>query len=460
MKMTGIYFKILVYLLALVLIVACGFAQGEVGTATEYVGSTIDLGIHQVLITPTPAPTKPEAKTILRVATGDGGEGLVPHQMIIADFERENPDILVQLEPVSGGDYYTRLQAQISANNAADILQVGDDALPMFVDQAALVPLDGLIKGQYPLDTNMYFPGTLSPGQYKNQQWLLPKDFSPLGVYYNRKIFDKYNVPYPKDGWTWSDLLATAKKLTLDEDGDGKPEIWGLQLPGAWTSGFEYWVGAAGGWLVSPDGKNYVGYMDSPETISAVQFYADLYNKYKVAPPPTDLSLFGGGNMEFDYGEAAMRLFGRWPQSNYRDNPNIDLGVVTPPVGLKPANVLFWAGFGIFSGSRHPEAAWRFLRYYVGEEGSKIWVNWGIPPVAKVAEKAGLTRDPIEGEWIKGLGLLVDRSYIATPYWSEDGDPALRKALEIMLTDPTADVAKVMHTAAVEAQTALDARFK
>jgi len=45
-------------------------------------------------------------------------------------------------------------------------------------------------------------------------------------------------------------------------------------------------------------------------------------------------------------------------------------------------------------------------------------------------------------------------------YRGEDGDPALRKALEIVLTDPTADIAKVMHTAAVNAQTALDARFK
>ena len=56
-----------------------------------------------------------------------------------------------------------------------------------------------------------------------------------------------------------------------------------------------------------------------------------------------------------------MRIFGRWPQSGMLENPNIDLGVVGTPAGAVDANVLFWGGFGIFSGTEHPEAAWKFL---------------------------------------------------------------------------------------------------
>jgi multiple sugar transport system substrate-binding protein len=445
--------------LSAILAAGCASPLGQPATQTPTQANTQEV-IRQVLVTPTPAPTEPGAKIILRVGTGDSGDGLTPHQEIIAAFEKDNPDILVQLEAVAGNDYYTRLLTQIAAKDAPDIMQIGDDAVPMFVDKGALLPLDGFINGQYPLDTSIYFPNTLTPGKYKGQQWELPKDFSPLGVYYNKKIFDQYKVPYPKDGWTWDDLLKTAQQLTIDQNKDGKPEIWGLQLPATWTSGFEYWVGAAGGRLISEDGKKYVGFMDSAETIRAVQFYADLYNKYKVAPPPADLSLFGGGNAEFDNGKAAMRIFGRWPQTGYRQNPNIDLGVVTPPGDVKAANVLFWGGFGIYSGSKNPEAAWRFLKYYVGEEGSKIWVNWGIPPVASVANAAGLTTDPIESQWIKGLDTLVDRAYVYTPYWGETGDPALRTALETVLIDPEADVAAVMHQAAQDAQKALDAKLK
>ena len=411
----------------------------------------------------TPAPAQPTAtggKIILRVGTGDSGEGLNPHQDIIAKFEEANPDILVQLEAVSGRDYYTRLLTQIAANDAPDLMQIGDDAVPEFVDKGAFLPLDDYIKGPYPLDTSIYLPGVLDPGKWKGKQWLLPKDFTPLAVYYNKKIFDQYNVPYPKDGWTWDDLLKTAQALTKDTNGDGKTDLWGIQLTANWTTGFEYWVAAAGGRLISEDGKKFTGYMDSPETISAVKFFADLYNKYKVAPPPADFNLWAGGNPEFENGKAAMRIFGRWPQAGFKKNPNLSLALVGVPAGQKRANILFWGGFGIFKGSKHPEAAWRFLRFYTGEQGSQIWKDWAIPPVASVADQSGMSKDPIEGVWISELNRLSPRAYVFTPYWGSTADPALRKALETVLIDPAADVTAVMQKAAKDAQAALDAKPK
>lgn len=416
--------------------------------------------VKEVMVTPTAKPTVEGGKTILRVGTGDSGEGLNPHQEIIAAFEKANPDVLVQLEAVSGNDYYTRLLTQIAAGDAPDIIQIGDDAVPMFVSKGAFLALDDYIGGKYPLDTSIYLPGMLAPGQYQGKQYFLPKDFSPLAVYFNKKIFDQFNVAYPTGDWTWDEFLKTAQELTKDVDGDGKTDIWGVQLSANWTSGFEYWVAAAGGRLISQDGKSYVGYMDSPESIKAMQFYADMYNKYKVAPPPADFSLWAGGNPEFETGKAAMRLFGRWPQTGLLSNPNVSLGVVTVPSGDKQANVLFWGGFGVFSGSKNPEAAWRFLKFYTGAEGSEVWKMHAIPPVAAVAESAGMTTDPIEGAWIKGLSFLADRAYVSTDFWGETGDSALRKALETILVDPTADITKVMQDAAKEAQAALDEKLK
>jgi multiple sugar transport system substrate-binding protein len=410
----------------------------------------------EVVVTPTREPLAEGAKVVLRAGTGDSGEGLNPHQEIIAGFEEANPDIIVQLEAVAGRDYYTRLLTQIAAKDAPDIMQVGDDAVPMFVDSGAFLSLDDFIGDEYPLDLDIYLPGVVGPGTYQGQQWLLPKDFSPLGVYYNKTLFDEFGVPYPEDGWTWNDLLETAQALTVDRDGDGITDVWGIQLPANWTTGFEYWVAAAGGRLISEDGTQFVGYMDSPEVVEAVSFYRDLYNTYNVAPPPADMALFGGGNSQFDNGQAAMRVFGRWPQAGYLDNPNIDLGVVGPPAGSQRANVLFWGGFGISSTAENPEEAWRFLRYYVGEEGSQVWKDWALPPVASVAQESGLADDPIEGVWINELDHLVDRAYVFTPYWGETADPVLRNVLETVIIDPEADVAELLGRAAQQAQQALD----
>jgi len=405
---------------------------------------------------PVAKPSPAGGKIILRVGTGDSGEGLSPHQEIISRFEKANPDVLVQLEAVAGQDYYTRLLTQIAAKRPPDVMQIGDDAVPMFVEKDALHVLDDCLKQPPGLDTGIYLPGLPQPGQWQSKQWLLPKDYSPLGVYYNKKIFDQHKVPYPKDGWTWDDLLATAKALTKDTSGDGKTDLWGIQLPATWTSGFEYWVDAAGGRLISEDGKKFAGFMDSPEVQSALKFYSDLYNVNKVAPPPADLAMFGGGNTEFDNGKAAMRIFGRWPESGYKKNPNIDLGVVGPPAGKQRANVLFWGGFGVASGSENPDAACRFLKFYTGKEGAEVWKDWALPAVKSVAESSGVTKDPIEGVWIDELSHLKPRAYVSSPYWGQSGDPALRKALETMLVMPGSDVAVVLKQAAQEAQTALD----
>jgi multiple sugar transport system substrate-binding protein len=48
---------------------------------------------------------------------------------------------------------------------------------------------------------------------------LLPVYDLRLGVYYNIDLFDKFGVPYPKDGTTWENLLDTARKLTREESG-------------------------------------------------------------------------------------------------------------------------------------------------------------------------------------------------------------------------------------------------
>lgn len=401
----------------------------------------------------TPLPDE-EGPVVLRVGTGDSGEGLAPHQDIIAMYEDENPEVLVQLEAVAGRDYYTRLLTQLAADAAPDVMQIGDDAVPSFVEEGAFIPLDDYLPEDY--DPSVYLPGLLEPGQIDGVQYLLPKDYSPVAVYYNKTIFDEAGVPYPRDGWTWDDFLNTALELTQDTDGDNAPDIWGVQLPGTWTTGFEYWVAAAGGQLINEDGTEFVGYMDSDEVVRAVTFYADLYNKYRVAPPPADLNAFGGGNPEFANGQAAMYIFGRWPQGGFLENPNVDLGVAPPPQDAARANVLFWGGFGVSTTSTHPKTAADFLTFYAGEPGAEVWKDWALPAVSSVANSSGMADDPIEGVWIGELDHLVPRAYTYTKYWNEAADPALRAALESAILQQNVDIEALMAQAAQEAQASLD----
>jgi multiple sugar transport system substrate-binding protein len=97
---------------------------------------------------------------------------------------------------------------------------------------------------------------------------------------YRKDLFDKKGLKEPK---TWDDLLAAAKALTEDQDGDGKIDRYGISLP----LKREYSVGvfflsflwSNGGHVLDKQG-NIV--FNSPETIETLKFFKELY---KYAPP-------------------------------------------------------------------------------------------------------------------------------------------------------------------------------
>lgn len=47
----------------------------------------------------------------------------------------------------------------------------------------------------------------------------IPVLVPPSTIYYNKDIFDKFGVPYPKDGMTWDDLYELSKSLTRMDGG-------------------------------------------------------------------------------------------------------------------------------------------------------------------------------------------------------------------------------------------------
>ncbi|CAG7637901.1 ABC transporter substrate-binding protein [Paenibacillus allorhizosphaerae] len=91
---------------------------------------------------------------------------------------------------------------------------------------------DGLLKYQMEydmtdlmkksgVDVNRYEPTLIDAMKQISggKMYGLPVYNSNLVLFYNKAIFDKFGVPYPKDGMTWDETLALAGKLTRTEDG-------------------------------------------------------------------------------------------------------------------------------------------------------------------------------------------------------------------------------------------------
>jgi multiple sugar transport system substrate-binding protein len=80
--------------------------------------------------------------------------------------------------------------------------------------------LDPYVK-TYQFDLNRFEPTSIDMMRQMSEGKLfgLPLYTAPAPIYYNKDIFDKFGVAYPKDGLTWDDVYEMAKKLTRKEGG-------------------------------------------------------------------------------------------------------------------------------------------------------------------------------------------------------------------------------------------------
>ena len=385
----------------------------------------------------------------IRVGTWENGDALNIWNGLIKNFNTMYPSIKISFEPVPD-NYGTKLLTQIAANDAPDVFQVGDGDVRMFVDRGGAADLTSYVQGKNKLpgvDTSVYYPALFQTGVVDGKSSFLTKDYSPLAIYYNKDLFDKAGVAYPKDGWTWQDFQNTAVKLTT---GSGPAAQYGIVLPGNWTRAVEPFIFQNGGDVSSADGTKTTGYLDSPATVEAVQYYTDLYNKYHVSPSPADVSTTFKGVDLFQTGKAAMTLTGIWPEADYAKDPKMHFGTVGLPQNKKRANAVCWAGLGLYKGSKNPDQAWLFLRYIGGQAGQTAFAANGLPSMPSVANNLKIQQDPNKATFLKENQYLTPLPDMRNRWWNDTTNKYFGQALDKLLSDG-GDVKAILTDAAQKA---------
>ena len=135
----------------------------------------------------------------------------------IESFNEKYPNITVSVEPISGS------YAEYILNNAAaglipDVFWVGDDSVTRFAENDLLLNLDDVIEADDEFDIDAYYPAMVKLGQrdHNGSQFMLPRDYNKITVIYNKDLFDKAKVAYPKDDWTYDEFVDTCEALRAD----------------------------------------------------------------------------------------------------------------------------------------------------------------------------------------------------------------------------------------------------
>ncbi|MDF2724803.1 MAG: hypothetical protein K0Q59_4478 [Paenibacillus sp.] len=89
-----------------------------------------------------------------------------------------------------------------------------------YVDLKVASDISDLIK-KYNVNLNAINPIALEQfkGASRGQLTGIPFQFNSLILFYNKAIFDKFGVPYPKDNMTWQDMADMTRKLTRFDGG-------------------------------------------------------------------------------------------------------------------------------------------------------------------------------------------------------------------------------------------------
>ncbi|CAG7658066.1 hypothetical protein PAECIP111802_06938 [Paenibacillus allorhizosphaerae] len=140
-------------------------------------------------------------------------------QYIIGPVQQKYPWITVEMKPYEKGSSLAEL---ITAGETPDILiETNIYGFSSWSDLGLIYPLSDLIKTNK-MDLNRFEPEVLDAIKAATQRSDLvaipyTRHFSAL--YYNKNIFDKFGIPYPKDGMTWEQTYELGKKLTRNDSG-------------------------------------------------------------------------------------------------------------------------------------------------------------------------------------------------------------------------------------------------
>ena len=215
------------------------------------------------------------------------------------------------------------------------------------------------------------------------QQYGLPKYHGALALYYNKDLLDQYGVDYPDQTWDHDDYLSAMKGLTHDRNGDGQTDLWGSMIDISWAR-IQMYVNAWGGHLVDP-GDPTLCRMGEPEALQAMEWIRARMWDDKVMATPLDVQNVTT-RQAFITGQIAMVEEGSWALKDILSEADFRIGVAPLPAG--PARRVTLAstdGFGIYAGTRHPDASWELLKFLISKEYGRAMARANFLQPARVS---------------------------------------------------------------------------
>lgn len=351
----------------------------------------------------------------IRLAFWGGADDVTINTGFAEAFEAIYPNIKVELNHIPS-NYDEKMLTMIAARDAPDVIELAE-AFTVYASKGTLANLEGYIeKENYPMDD--FFPLVLGAYQYKGDTHGIPMRWGPMILYYNKTMFDDAGVGYPTAELTWDDLVIGAREISKAA---GKDKF-GFGTIGGWWPWWMSVVYQNGGRIL--DETNTIVVVDE-KLAEAFDWYAGLIWKYHAAPTPEEIASFVGMGPDqlFEAGIAAMNTTGLWAIWGLRQIEELDWDISVLPKSKERATPMFSNCWAMTTQSKHPEAAWKLIKYLTGPEGQKVIATSGhdVPTRKSIAYSTDFLETGLPPENLQSVLAAADHIYVppATAKWNE-----------------------------------------
>ena len=284
-------------------------------------------------------------------------------------------------------NYFQKIHLLIASNLAPDVIFINNLYLPVYADF-----LEDLTTYT---DKSAFFDKTLQALSFEGKLLAIPRDASNMVVYYNKSLFNKYKIPYPTKNWTFDDLL----KISLEFK---KHNIFGISFDEQPLFYLPYLMSSGGG-ILSDDLKTTI--IDNPNSQYGLKFYADLRNKYNVAPKKYQSASLTMAQM-FLQQKLAMQVSGRWLVPKYRTTAYFEWDIINFPIGKDGSIVPMDAsGWAISKASKNKTQAIKLIQYLSSKENISKMTSSGLITPARI--DVANSKDFLDGK-PKSSQLFID----------------------------------------------------
>ncbi|HHV62247.1 MAG TPA: extracellular solute-binding protein [Firmicutes bacterium] len=347
------------------------------------------LGLSLLLLAGLQVSAASGKQVVLHQITSTGAHGRM--MSYIVELFEEKTGIKVELEPLPNDPRRTKIVNDlVSGAGQNDLVLMdgkswGDVIWPYLVDLEPFMnrdkynPYEDLIKPV--VDVGRFGP--------KQHLFALPYRYSGWIIYYRKDLFSKHGVQLPK---TWEDYYQAAKKLTIDSNGDGKPEIYGTAISGKQgvysMNDIESWITGHGGGIFAPD-YSRVTITDKP-AIKAIERWLGVYRN-GWTPPGSNTYVDESRITAMQQGRIAFwSCWGIYPQlmldpKQSRVYDKVDLALIPSPDDSSERYIPIsgWS-MGISKYSKHKDEAWEFIKFITSpdiQQKVAVMKDFGNGPV-------------------------------------------------------------------------------